>query len=62
MVGKTEVLFLQNTFLIFFHLLNENMKKISTLLMSQFLKFYYFIIKETRISEGINIFTEGFLY
>lgn len=30
--------------------------------MSQFLKFYYFIIEEIRISEGITNFTEGFLY
>lgn len=62
MVGKTEVLFVQNIFKFFFHLLNKSLKKISTLLMSRFLKFYYFIIKETRISEGITIFTEGFLY
>lgn len=62
MVEKTEVLFVQNIFKFFFHLLNKSLKKISTLLMSRFLKFYYFIIKETRISEGITIFTEGFLY
>lgn len=62
MVGKTEVLFVQNIFKFFFHLLNKSLKKISTLMMSRFLKFYYFIIKEIRISEGITIFTEGFLY